>query len=429
MKEPWVNAGELSAGGDCFFHKTNTLKIMKHFLLMITLATVLPLAAAETEHPDALTLGDTVSVPDTHLLLTVVEDSTGTVGASISISEQVKQKYLTSLTDITIPETIEIPRQGWTQTFKVISLEANALSNLTYLKTLTIPSTVTNIHQNACSNNPNLTAVKISGGEPQIGQIGNSAFEGCTSLAEFPADQNLSSIGEKAFSGCSSLKTINAGSRLTWIGSNAFENSGLTTFDLTGATHIYLAPYAFANATNLESITFHENLTALQSNTFQNCTSLKNVDLSQTNIGYVGSSAFDGCSAVETVSLPASVGHIDSKAFGGCEKISTINIAATQAPSLAADAFPESVFSNPNLVINYPEGSEASYTNPYGSWSKFKVLSDETVGISQISAEAASAPVEYFTTTGQRVAEPVPGMLLIRRQGPSAVKVIYNSSK
>lgn len=100
---------------------------MKKILLLMTLATTL--SAAAVEHADSLVVGDTVSVPATHFTATVVEDSVGTVGLSLTIQEQVKQEYLTELTDIKIPAVIDIPRQGWTQRFIVIALQPKALSN------------------------------------------------------------------------------------------------------------------------------------------------------------------------------------------------------------------------------------------------------------------------------------------------------------
>ena len=48
----------------------------------------------------------------------------------------------------------------------------------------------------------------------------------------------------------------------------------------------------------------------------------------------------------------------------------------------------------------------------------------DVVGIGDITADSADAPVEYFNLQGIRVANPTPGQVYIRRQGDSATKVL-----
>jgi len=72
--------------------------------------------------------------------------------------------------------------------------------------------------------------------------------------------------------------------------------------------------------------------------------------------------------------------------------------------------------------LNDKEGS-LYYAN---SNNKFKVVLPESLaGVNEIMADDnADAPVEYFNLQGQRIDNPVPGQLLIRRQGAKAEKIL-----
>lgn len=49
----------------------------------------------------------------------------------------------------------------------------------------------------------------------------------------------------------------------------------------------------------------------------------------------------------------------------------------------------------------------------------------EYAAITTVATEAADAPAEYFTIQGQRVANPAPGQLVIRRQGTRVSKILF----
>lgn len=48
----------------------------------------------------------------------------------------------------------------------------------------------------------------------------------------------------------------------------------------------------------------------------------------------------------------------------------------------------------------------------------------KTTGIETVGADS-NAPAEYFDLLGRRVATPQPGQLVIRRQGNTATKVVF----
>ena len=79
---------------------------------------------------------------------------------------------------------------------------------------------------------------------------------------------------------------------------------------------------AFAGCTGLESVTFPESLESIGYDAFSGCTSLKTVDLPG-KLKVIGSRAFSGCTALESVIFPESLESIGNDAFSGCTSLKT----------------------------------------------------------------------------------------------------------
>ncbi len=53
------------------------------------------------------------------------------------------------------------------------------------------------------------------------------------------------------------------------------------------------------------------------------------------------------------------------------------------------------------------------------------VFPSDDSAINSVSADAANAPVEYFSLQDVRVNRPAAGQVVIRRQGADATKVVF----
>lgn len=74
---------------------------------------------------------------------------------------------------------------------------------------------------------------------------------------------------------------------------------------------------AFADCTELTSITIPDSVTSIQSGAFENCTGLTGVSI-PSSVTYIARNAFYNCTSLKSVTIPASVTDIGSKAFGYC---------------------------------------------------------------------------------------------------------------
>lgn len=170
--------------------------------------------------------------------------------------------------------------------YVVVAIGDNAFKGDTVLQELYIGKYVTSIGNNAFANCVNLTSIKAyKTDEFNVKSIGISAFENCTALA---------SVGFKG---------------IETIGEYAFKNSGLTSFDFS-----------------------LQNVTEIEAQTFYNCKSLATVNL--TGVEVINNQAFWGCSAISTVTIPASVRVLGDYVFSACVSLGEVILDATDPAQL-----------------------------------------------------------------------------------------------
>ena len=97
--------------------------------------------------------------------------------------------YCDSLTSITIPDS-------------VTSIGGSAFERCSSLTSITIPNGVTSIGEDAFYNCSSLTSITIP---DSVTSISNYAFSGCDNLTTITIPEGVTSIGYYAFSGCNSL--------------------------------------------------------------------------------------------------------------------------------------------------------------------------------------------------------------------------------
>jgi len=131
-------------------------------------------------------------------------DGTGSVSfySIRMIPEEDENLRFSTYGNINIPSTVYL----YGAYYKVIGIEANALKDFKYVKTVTIGANVSSIGDNAFYGCPNLTKVSGLGG---LKTIGKNAFARCPRLSSLIINSKvLAKIGQTAFYKDSKLKTL-----------------------------------------------------------------------------------------------------------------------------------------------------------------------------------------------------------------------------
>ncbi len=231
----------------------------------------------------------------------------------------------------------------------VESIGANAFENCTNLETLTFESngvTDLQISNYAFANCTSLGSVtfpyRLRNSGSKMG-VGNYSFENCTSLKSVSFEESSSgsftvglSLGSYSFSGCTGLITVSLPDYLT----NTSESHG--GGGSSGTTYYAsIGSYAFQNCSKLSTIDFGDTINKttrylIGDYAFRNCTSLTTLRLpDKLDLSDTGNDAFNGCSNLSSVSLPAA-GRSRSTAmnddlavervFAGCHALATVEI-------------------------------------------------------------------------------------------------------
>ena len=122
----------------------------------------------------------------------------------------------------------------------------------------------------------------------------------------------LNSTGEHY--GCSGIGT-------------ATEKDIVIASEYNGVPVKYVAGYAFKGS-GITSVTIPSGIVDIATNAFENCRSLKKVNLSE-GLERIGEAAFYGCSNLTDMSLPTTLKAIYGKAFEGCIRLLQIYIPNT----------------------------------------------------------------------------------------------------
>lgn len=250
---------------------------------------------------------------------------------SIDISNTVTKinqyafQYCYSLNNVIIPSS-------------VISIGNLAFFNCSNLDNIKIPRETIDLgHQILDGCDKLISAGPIDGGyNYEFGwkeAIPDHAFEYCSSLTNVNIPDTILSIGSKAFKGCSGLKSINIPNSVTVISEAVFsECSGITTIDIPTSVNS-IKRYAFSGCNNLKKITIPSTVINIDDDAFFGCNSLRSAgpigggyDYEFGWINTIPDFAFANCSQLSTVTIPDSISIIGGHAFYNCKNLTDINI-------------------------------------------------------------------------------------------------------
>lgn len=240
-----------------------------------------------------------------------------------------------SLTDIKLPETLaalgdysfsETPITALPDNGHIISLGNGVFAGCQSLEVTTFPASYEN--------------------------IGMYTFSGCKGIKTFTVPENVKTLGRMSFMGCTELTELT----LTYAATNSsctYENGDTTPdnsvtdlfydehwnwenanfsskpYKLTKITVVggeKIPPYAFSNFDCLTEVDLSKsNITFIDQYAFNNCTSLEEIKLPASLVS-IGKAAFRNCAAVKEFTLPQELKTVSEYAFTGCTGISSLVI-------------------------------------------------------------------------------------------------------
>ncbi len=275
---------------------------------------------------------------------------------SITIIGESAFKNVIGLTQLVIPD-------------EVTEIGANAFLNCSELEILTLGSELTSIGQNAFGGCENLLQINFNAvalndlrvedkvfnqaGSKSLSltvKIGASVmkipdymfYTSSTSeshLTEVIFEENCvcESVGEGAFYNSKKLANVTLPDGLKTLKRYAFDSC--TALESIIIPDNVLSVAGFANCTSLKSVKIGRNVSLIASSAFKGCTALETVEFADGNqLTSIADNAFRECSSLEKIDIPNTVNSIEIYAFYGCKSLKNINI-PTQMTKIGSNVF------------------------------------------------------------------------------------------
>ena len=169
------------------------------------------------------------------------------------------------------------------------------------------------IHDKVSPLHVKISAEDLALLDREITGIADGAFMSCQNLVSIEIPETITYIGVAAFYGCDNLTSVSLPKSVSVIKNNAFDGcSALTSF------------VAAEGETLINNETVVKGLETIEAYAFRNCTALATVSLPATTLKTIGDAAFKGCSSLTEITIPASVTAVGDGAFLKCEKLASV---------------------------------------------------------------------------------------------------------
>ena len=266
----------------------------------------------------------------------------------------------TSLTDVDVPanvETIEDRAFAGCSSLKdatwlggIQNMGEYVFESCTALETVALPSDMSVVQTGTFSGCTALHTITMS---PATTVIGEQAFFGCTALETVTIPGLTEEIMKEAFAGCTALTTIDIPASVTILGESVFADCASIRGLAVPATVNEIGQNLIVRCDSLETLTIPylgstpesedgltyladplpdnlrnvhvTNAKTLADQAFADCTQISTITLANGLVS-IGKFAFKNCFALTELTIPSSVTEIREKAFYGCSSLTEITI-------------------------------------------------------------------------------------------------------
>ncbi len=216
-----------------------------------------------------------------------------------------------------ILEEIELPDS-------ITSLNKQLFANCKRLKRIKLPKNIEMLPDEFFKNCESLD-IEL---DPSIIVLGSSVFEGCTSLTHFPS--NVFKFGSKCFKYCHKLTSVKLNDEVNELPEGMFDDcTNLSEIIYEGKNKLFVGARCFRNCISLTEIPSFIIIEAplyvknYAEGLFEGCLGLTEVDLSTSS---VPTACFRNCKNLRVVNNSRNVQKLGSDAFSGCEALESIDL-------------------------------------------------------------------------------------------------------
>ena len=233
--------------------------------------------------------------------------------------------------------------------------------------------------------------------------IGGDAFVWCDELKEITIPATVTFIGDSAFHGCSKLTQIVIPANVSDIGSGAFGfcyNLAQITVDADNAFYCDVDGILYTkDMTTLvcypankpgDSFTVPSSVTTLAYRAFMYA-DLSEIILPE-GLKTIGGSAFESCTNLQSITIPAGVVQMDTGCVAGCFNLTEILVEQGNANYCSVDG----VLFTADLktLLAYPLGSpNTSYTIPEGTETITQRAFSESQNLQEVTIPGSIATI------------------------------------
>lgn len=222
----------------------------------------------------------------------------------------------------------------------VTRIPSSLCCELIGLTSVTIPSSVTSIGENAFILCRNLTKVEIS----SITAWCNIDFENNTA--------NPLNYAKNLYLNGSKVTNLTIPNTMTKIKDYTFYNCESLTSATIPNSVTEIGSYAFNGCSGLTSLTLSNSLRTIQPRAFYGCSGLPSLEIPN-SVTSIGNYAFSGCTGMTLLTIPNSITAFEGMVFNGCSALTTIRSKLINPQSVT--------YSGPSIFYGVPRNTCTVY--------------------------------------------------------------------
>ena len=268
-----------------------------------------------------------------------------------------------------------------TKTESLTALGASAFEGCTALEEFEYPESVTAVPEKCFAGATSLKDIKE---HKNLKNVAVDAFKD-TAWENAQPDGALS-FGRVTYGVKGQVKNIEVPKGVSLIEDYVFLGCDYIETVTLGPDVEEIGLYAFQNCTNLKEVNFDDAIGVLEAGAFKGCSSLKVADFSESTLATIGYEAFAGCTSLEEIKIPETLSDIGdfafantkfkeiefgkninavgSNAFVGNTALETINVVDNNKEFSSIDG----VLYNKKggALVTFPAGKTGTYELPQG---------------------------------------------------------------